>query len=121
MPTIIADNVFVEPKKLQVGNEKSRLAWLDFSRLFAAYSIVWLHALRSPQLGSWTILGRFAVPFFTASAVFFVIDGLRRHPDRTLREYTVNRFLRIYFPFLAWSLIYLVFKATKKIVLPDEP
>jgi surface polysaccharide O-acyltransferase-like enzyme len=99
----------------------SRIACLDFTRLFAAYSIVWLHTPRSPQLIPWTVLGRFAVPFFAAGAVFFVIDGLRRQPQRTLREYTINRFRRIYVPFLAWSLIYLVFKAGKKLALPDEP
>ncbi len=99
----------------------SRIAWLDFTRLFAAYSIVWLHTPRSPQLMRWAVLGRFAVPFFTAGAVFFVIAGLRRQPQRTLREYTVNRFRRIYVPFLAWSLIYWVFKAGKKLALPDEP
>ncbi len=117
--TISPVTVVSRPAKSAAIN--SRIAWLDFTRLAAAYSIVWLHTPRSPQLTHWTVLGRFAVPFFTAGAVFFVIDGLRRQPQCTLREYTVNRFRRIYVPFLAWSLIYLVFKAGKKLALPDEP
>ncbi|HZZ26587.1 MAG TPA: acyltransferase [Pirellulales bacterium] len=94
--------------------------WLDFARLAAAYSIVWLHTPRSPQLSSWNVLGRFAVPFFTAGAVFFVIDGLRRQPHRSWREYAVNRFRRIYVPFVGWSLIYVLLKLFKKVALPDQ-
>jgi surface polysaccharide O-acyltransferase-like enzyme len=119
MSAVIIENAVCQ-RRPTVANS-SRLAWLDFSRLFAASSIVWLHTPRSPQLASWAVIGRFAVPFFTAGAVFFVIDGLRRQSDRTLREYTINRFRRIYLPFLAWSVIYLAFKAAKKLALPDEP
>jgi surface polysaccharide O-acyltransferase-like enzyme len=98
----------------------TRLSWLDFARLLAAYSIVWLHTPHSPQLAPWNVLGRFAVPFFTASAVFFVIDGLRRQPRRTLAEYTINRFRRNYLPFVAWSFVYLVVKLFKKTALPEQ-
>src|SRR4051794_7968088 len=93
----------------------------DFARLVAIYSIVWLHTLRSPALISWTVLGRFAVPFFAAGAAFFVVDGLRRQPARPLGEYALGRVRRIYLPFLAWSGIYLVFKWVKSAVLPDQP
>jgi surface polysaccharide O-acyltransferase-like enzyme len=119
MATVATPNIVI-PSRPPVANH-SRLAWLDFTRLFAAYAIVWLHTPHSTQLAPWGVLGRFAVPFFTAGAVFFVLDGLRRQPDRTFREYTANRFRRIYLPFLAWSIIYLVLKAVKKLALPDEP
>ena len=92
----------------------------DAARLLAAYSIVWLHTPRSEGLAHWSLLGRFAVPFFSAAAVFFVVDGLRRNPDRSLREYTANRLRRIYVPFLAWSAIYLVFKWIKEIAAPEQ-
>jgi len=111
----------VASQSLKEAANSLRLSWLDFTRLAAAYSIVWLHTLRSPELVHWSRLGRFAVPFFTAGAVFFAIEGLRRKPNRSIREYTVNRFRRIYLPFLAWSLIYVLFKGVKKIALPDEP
>lgn len=119
MATVTAVNIATfSPDAVQ---KKPRLAWLDFARLIAAYSIVWLHTQRCAELVPWTVLGRFAVPFFTAGAVFFVIEGLRRQPDRTLREYTINRFRRIYLPFLAWSVVYFVMKSVKKMALPDEP
>jgi surface polysaccharide O-acyltransferase-like enzyme len=100
---------------------RQRLAMFDFARLVAIYGIVWLHTLRSPTLISWTVLGRFAVPFFAAGAAFFVIEGLRRQPTRALGEYAWGRVRRIYMPFLAWSGIYLVFKWVKSAVLPDQP
>ena len=99
---------------------RQRLALFDFARLVAIYSIVWLHTLRSPTLISWTVLGRFAVPFFAAGASFFVIESLRRQPNRPLGEYALGRVRRIYLPFLAWSGIYLAFKWVKSAVLPDQ-
>ena len=100
---------------------RQRLELFDFARLVAIYSIVWLHTLRSPQLVSWTVLGRFAVPFFAAGAAFFVLEGLRRQPQRSIGEYAWGRVRRIYLPFLAWSGIYLVFKIVKSALLPDQP
>src|ERR1043165_5782748 len=100
---------------------RRRLASFDAARLVAAYCIVWLHSLRSAELAPWNILGRFAVPFFAAAAVFFVIESVRHQPGRTFAEYARNRFRRIYVPFLAWSGIYLVFKLIKSLLVPDQP
>ena len=44
-----------------------------------------------------------------------------RKPERTFVEYGCSRFLRIYLPFLAWSAVYLGFKAAKSRLLPDQP
>ena len=119
MSTAILDNPTApleEPAKV-----RRRLELFDAARLAAAIGIVWLHTPRSVQLAHWSLLGRFAVPFFSAAAVFFVIDGLRRQPHRSVRQYAFNRFQRIYVPFLAWSVIYLVFKWVKSLALPDQP
>jgi surface polysaccharide O-acyltransferase-like enzyme len=109
----------IQPAKSPKG--VARLAWFDVARLFAAYAIVWLHTVHCEALGPWSVLGRFAVPFFAAGSVFFVIDRLRRQPQRGLQEYTINRLRRIYLPFLAWSAIYLLFKLVKFAALPDQP
>lgn len=100
---------------------RSHRAMLDVARLLAAYGIVWLHAVRSDTLARWQALGRFAVPFFVFAAVFFVFEGLRRQPARNFAGYARSRFVRLYLPFLAWSGIYLVFKAAKAAVLPEQP
>ena len=54
-----------------VARPRGRHTMLDVCRLLAAYAIVWLH---TPRPEAWTdlgLLGRFAVPFFTAAATFF--------------------------------------------------
>src|SRR5262249_35109369 len=50
-----------------------------------------------------------------------VIDSLHRQPQRGFAKYALGRFQRIYVPFLAWSAIYLAFKAVKSTLLPDQP
>jgi peptidoglycan/LPS O-acetylase OafA/YrhL len=97
-----------------------RRSMLDVARLVAAYGIVWLHSPQSASFGRWTAPARFAVPFFTAAAVFLAWEGLARNRQRTLIEYARSRFVRIYIPFLAWSGIYLAFKAGKAVLLPDQ-
>jgi surface polysaccharide O-acyltransferase-like enzyme len=67
------------------------------------------------------VVTRFAVPFFVAACVFLVFQGVWRKPQRTFVQYGCNRFLRIYLPFLAWSAVYLGFKAVKSRFLPDQP
>ena len=93
---------------------------LDVCRLWAAYAIVWLH---TPWPAAWAqsgLVGRFAVPFFTAAATLLAWQAGAR-PGRSGLEYGRSRVLRIYVPFLAWSGVYLAFKGAKALVLPGEP
>jgi surface polysaccharide O-acyltransferase-like enzyme len=93
---------------------------LDVCRLLAAYAIVWLHTPRPVAWADASLVGRFAVPFFTAAATLFAWQaGVRS--QRGVAEYTRSRLTRIYVPFLAWSCIYLVFKGAKALLLPGEP
>jgi peptidoglycan/LPS O-acetylase OafA/YrhL len=106
----------------QVAPQASgRRTMLDVMRLIAAYAIVWLHSPQSPDFARATAIGRFAVPFFTAAAVFLTWEGLARQPRRSAGQYAKSRFQRIYVPFMAWSVIYLAFKASKAILLPNQP
>jgi surface polysaccharide O-acyltransferase-like enzyme len=98
-----------------------RRPFFEFARLFAAVSIVWLHTMRSPEMLDSTVLGRFAVPFFTAAAVFMICESAARCRRKTLAEYTRNRFMRLYVPFLAWTVIYLAFKLFKGKLAPGQP
>lgn len=104
-----------------VVGEWPRWQRLDFARLAAAYSIVWLHTPRTLELAASKALGRFAVPFFVFAAVFLVFGGVARKPGRPWGEYVRSRFMRIYLPFLGWSGIYLIFKFVKWKLLPDQP
>jgi surface polysaccharide O-acyltransferase-like enzyme len=93
---------------------------LEVGRWVAIYTIVWLHTVRSEALAPTTALTRFAVPFFVAACVFLVFQGVRRRPQRTFLEYGRQRFVRIYLPFLAWSAVYLGFKALKSASMPEQ-
>jgi len=122
MSAICLSEPNVEPKAPEpIGRPSGRRAMVDVARLAAVYAVTWLHTPRSPGLEPSLALGRVAVPFFIFAAVFFVLEGLRRHPERTFVQYTRSRFLRIYVPFLAWSGIYLVLKLIKAILLPEQP
>jgi hypothetical protein len=103
------------------GPTSPRYALLDAARWISIYAVVWLHTVRSASLLPSTALSRFAVPFFVAACVFLVTEGVRRNPRRTFLEYAYSRFLRIYLPFLAWSAVYLGFKAVKSVSLPGQP
>jgi surface polysaccharide O-acyltransferase-like enzyme len=99
----------------------SRRVFFDAARLLAAFAIVWLHTMQSPALLPSTAIGRFAVPFFTAAAVFLLWESLAQGRRRTLSEYIRNRFVRLYLPFLAWTVIYLLFKFGKSVLTPNQP
>jgi surface polysaccharide O-acyltransferase-like enzyme len=94
---------------------------LDLARLLAVYAIVWLHNVQSPALERSRALGRFAVPLFVFLTIFLVFEGVSRNPWRSWGQYARSRAVRLYLPFLAWSGIYLAFKAIKGRLLPGEP
>jgi peptidoglycan/LPS O-acetylase OafA/YrhL len=81
---------------------------IDVIRLIAAVSIVYVHAVRSPALDASRNLFRFAVPFYLFASFYFQSLSLRKRTDRTLGQYIAGRFKRLYVPYLAWSVIYLV-------------
>src|SRR5829696_7746637 len=68
-----------------------RLAILDVARLVAAVAVIWIHTPRSPELSASRELGRFAVPFFIATAVFFAWQSARRHAEVTVLGYARTR------------------------------
>ena len=99
-----------------------RIPTLDAARFLAAVAIVWLHAPEVPLLErTGDPFTRWAVPFFTAAAVFLLIRGLMRNPDRSFNQYVTSRALRLYAPFLAWTLVYFALRQAKRAVLSGEP
>lgn len=75
---------------------------MDLVRLLAAIAIVWLHTFG----GTPAVVGRFAVPFFSASIGFLVVlQGFRR-PETPAAGFTRKRALRLLLPFYVWLVIY---------------
>ncbi|MEQ8836987.1 MAG: acyltransferase, partial [Lacipirellulaceae bacterium] len=81
-------------------------ATLDLFRFLACLAIVWIHVPESGLLKPTTIVSRFAVPFFSAAAIYLTVRSLHRRPDLSSWDYIRARFRSIYLPFLAWSAIY---------------
>src|SRR5688572_15822937 len=72
-----------------------RMPGLDAARFLAAVAIVWLHAPETPLLQrTGNPLTRPAVPFFTAAAVFLLVRGLLRDPNRSFIKYLRSRIVR---------------------------
>jgi surface polysaccharide O-acyltransferase-like enzyme len=97
----------------------ARNEMIDVVRLFAAASVVFVHASKSVTLAPFCHSLRFAVPFFLFASLYYQSLSLRRNPDRPLHRYVRNRFKRLYLPFLAWSLIYLLARDAKRLALLD--
>ncbi len=85
---------------------KTHFPLLDLARFVAALGIIWLHIDGNSSLDWAKRMGRFAVPFFAASATFLAANTVWRRPNLTIAKYAKDRFVRIYFLFLAWSVIY---------------
>lgn len=94
---------------------------VDVVRLFAAAGIVFVHAAESAPLVRWGNFLRFAVPFYLFASLYFQSLSLRRNPQRTLPQFIAGRFKRLYLPFLAWSLIYLLAHDLKRMLYGVAP
>src|SRR6266480_3487909 len=92
---------------------QARNQTLDAARAVAACALVWIHTTQS-SLSRFNVLGRFGTSFFVLAAVFFLFHRLSSTPPPTYGAYALKRFRRLYFPFLAWSLIYLLIRDVKR-------
>jgi peptidoglycan/LPS O-acetylase OafA/YrhL len=94
---------------------------IDVVRFFAAAGVVLTHSVESRPMDRWSNLFRFAVPFFLFASLYFQTLSLQRNSDRTLAQYILARFKRLYMPFLAWSLIYLIARDLKRVLIIHYP
>lgn len=89
------------------------LVGFETARFLAAIFVVWIHASIDVKLNIHPdagFLGRFAVPFFVLSSVFFASLSVWSRPDQRFSKYFNTRFARIYLPFIAWSCVYILLK-----------
>ena len=87
------------------GSATTRLAALDAARVAAALGVIWFHSVESQAMQASTVLGRFSVAFYTVIAMVFLAQSLRKNPQQNWGEFATLKFLRLYVPFLGWSLI----------------
>jgi len=89
---------------------KKRFTGLDLFRFVLAASIVYLHTVGGTSLKPTSSFARCAVPFFTASAVFFAWLSATSGRRHSIAAYCLQRVTRIYVPFLLWTLFYIAFR-----------
>ena len=96
---------------------------LDAMRFDAAIAIIWLHTFGGGQWAAWGFVGRYAVPFFSASAVYLIFKSVDRNPSKPFTDYALSRVSRLYVPFILWTAIYCLAMAAGNIVkgMPIAP
>jgi hypothetical protein len=107
----------------EVQTKTNRLPLVDAIRLMCAAWVMWIHIPQSEELRSTTAFGRFRLPTFVILSVLFLFMAQKNHPQRTYKEYVLARLRVIYLPFVAWSVIYLIFDYTLHMVtgIPFDP
>jgi peptidoglycan/LPS O-acetylase OafA/YrhL len=80
-----------------------RLMVFDACRFVAGVAVVWFHSIESDALNASGVIGRLSVAFYTIMAMVFLMEGIRRRPERSFLRFTTQRLRRLYLPFLGWS------------------
>jgi fucose 4-O-acetylase-like acetyltransferase len=111
----------LEARAVSAARFQPRDRAFDALRLVASISIVWAHTPRSPQLQWLLPLGSFGTSFFTAASIYFMTQGLKRDPQRSVTAYAEARIRKLYLPFVAWSVFYLLFRDACRYFVSKEP
>src|SRR2546421_5473934 len=94
---------------------------LDAARGLECIGVIWVHTvIDSPDLTRSASLARFGTPFFVLAAIFFLLTGLSTKASAGWGAYALQRFKRLYIPFLVWSLIYLLLRTGKRALMTQE-
>jgi peptidoglycan/LPS O-acetylase OafA/YrhL len=105
--------IFVRVENRMYVSSSSRYIGLDLFRVVAIYGVVLYHfysiAGSHPSL-HWLIrLRDCTFPFFVISSFFVLTISFERNQERSFREFFLRRFLRIWIPFIIWTVLYLGF------------
>ena len=94
---------------------------LDAARGLACIGVIWVHTvIDSPDLTRSASLTRFGTPFFVLAAIFFLLTGLSTKASAGWGAYALQRFKRLYIPFLVWSFIYLLLRTGKRALMTQD-
>jgi len=119
--TAFASSIKSDTSLLLGGPTGDRNHMLDCARFVAALGVVWVHTIESPQFARWGVLGTFGVPFYVCVALFMIRRTLAKNPALPLPKYYLQRFTRLYIPFLFWTVIYLGAISFKHHFISNQP
>lgn len=101
-----------------VGASGQRNQVLDAARFIAAAGVVWVHTVESTQFLHIGALGTFGVPFYVCVALYMMRRALARDAAVSLPKYYLHRFVRLYVPFIVWTIVYLLAIELKRFSVP---
>lgn len=105
--------------------KKSRFTGIDLLKGVAAFAVVVIHAktgsVPSEPPGYWAekivqFSDNFAVPFFLATSFYLMIQKI--YSNNTPYSF-ISRFRRLFVPYVFWSIVYLLFRASKHLINND--
>jgi len=106
---------------LPLSPRPPRNQMLDAARGLGCMAVIWVHTIiDSPQLARSAGLARFGTPFFALAAICFLLSGLSTKASMGWGAYALQRFKRLYIPFLVWSAIYLLLRTGKRTLLTAD-
>ncbi len=81
-----------------------QLPSLDAGRFVACLGVIIIHTFGiCSSFQNISAIGRFSVPFFVCTAVFLIAKSILNKPHQSFLTYFIQRFNRIYMPFLFWT------------------
>jgi surface polysaccharide O-acyltransferase-like enzyme len=97
-------------------------AWADSLRIFAAYSVIFLHvsghdvtAYPNVSASSWWLSNSYDSLVRSCVPLFVMLTGALILPsERPLPEYLTRRVTRVLLPFVFWSLVYIAYHYFKR-------
>src|SRR5690349_4394337 len=85
-----------DPRAINMASP-ARYPRVDTLRFLSAVAIVWLHCCADGFLDHTTFITRFAVPFFSASAMFLLYRSIAKSPgQKRWGHFAISRTRRLY-------------------------
>lgn len=105
-----------------IQQKAQRLIGFDCLKVAAAYGVVVIHGLGETPKTYWAnkvsdFFLFFSVPVFLIMAFYFGVSSLY---TSDWRNHLFKRFKRLLVPFYAWSILYLIARLLKQVLLQDE-
>lgn len=96
---------------------------LDTLRLVALFAVVWIHASDTNPLASHLtkLWADFAVPSFLLMSIYLTMTSLSKSPEVGFGAFMQRRLARLGPAYLAWTVLYLLFRVAKHAVAAKQP
>ncbi len=103
-------------------DEDNHIVGLDYLRVFAIFAVVWIHGSDTNKMAmALQTYCAFAVPCFIMMSAFLTQMSCSSKADYSYVDIVVRRTKRLVPSYLAWSMLYLIFRFIKQSMISDMP